>query len=90
MKKQLCLTVKGKVHGVGFRFSCMEAAYKFNISGNVRNMTDGSVYIKAEGEEENLEKFAEWCRKGPVWAKVMRFRQEEGELENFNSFEILR
>ncbi|MCB2220395.1 MAG: acylphosphatase [Bacteroidetes bacterium] len=88
MKKHYKIRVRGKVQGVGFRFSCMEAAYKYNIKGFVRNRSDRSVYIEAEGEEENLNAFREWCAKGPVWARVVEVEQEEGEVQDFNSFEI--
>jgi acylphosphatase len=88
MKKHVNFHIAGKVQGVGFRFSCMEAAYKYNVRGFVKNRSDRSVYIEAEGEEEDLEKFRQWCRKGPLWARVNQFREEPGELKNFESFEI--
>jgi len=50
MKKHVNITVKGRVQGVGFRYSAMEAAEELGIKGFVRNMPDGSVYIEAEGE----------------------------------------
>ncbi|MCD4698267.1 MAG: acylphosphatase [Bacteroidales bacterium] len=90
MKKHVCFTVKGKVHGVGFRFSCMEAAYRYKVTGYVKNKSDGSVYIEAEGEEENLEEFADWCRKGPVWSRILNVVEEEGTMKNYESFEIVR
>jgi len=88
MKKHFKIRVRGKVQGVGFRFSCMEVAYKHDIKGFVRNRSDRSVYIEAEGEEDNLAAFREWCAKGPVWARVNEIEEEEGDLQNFTSFEI--
>ena len=46
-------------------FSCIRKrkAEELNIKGNVRNNADGSVSIEAEGEEENLQQFVEWCNK---------------------------
>ena len=90
MKKHINLTIRGRVHGVGFRFSCMEAAYKYNIYGYVKNRSDGSVYVEAEGNEDVLEEFKDWCKKGPVWARVRDVEISEGELKNYNSFEIVR
>lgn len=78
------------MQGVGFRFSCMEVAYKFNVKGFVRNRSDRSVYIEAEGEEPELNAFREWCARGPVWARVNEVSEEEGEIQNFSSFEIAR
>lgn len=80
--------VSGRVQRVGYRFSCMEEAYKCNIYGFVRNSSDGSVYIEAEGIEEDLKEFISWCRKGPVWARVTDVKIDEGKMMNFISFEI--
>jgi acylphosphatase len=68
----------------------MEAAYRYGVKGFVKNKSDGTVYIEAEGSEENLSRFIEWCHKGPTWAKVAKVDQETGELKNYQSFEIAR
>ena len=90
MKKHIDFRIYGKVHGVGFRFSCKEIAYHNNIKGNVQNKADGSVYIEAEGEDHDLETFRAWCHKGPFWARVSRVVENPGKLKNFDSFEIIR
>jgi acylphosphatase len=64
-KKLLKIHVKGRVQGVGFRWSTVREAKMAGIKGFVRNMSDGSVYIEAEGSAEQLCKFVEWCKRGP-------------------------
>jgi len=90
MNKLVKIRIRGKVHGVGFRFSCMEAAYKYGVKGFVKNKSDGSVYVEAEGNEEGLSQFIKWCHKGPTWAKVIKVDVESGELKDFKSFEIAK
>ncbi len=90
MRKHYRLIVSGRVQGVGYRFSCMEAAYKYGVKGTVKNASDGSVHVEAEGTEEELAGFVSWCRKGPVWARVSDVNIEEGELKNYDSFQITR
>lgn len=90
MPQHINFIIRGKVHGVGFRFSCMEAAYRFGVKGYVKNQSDGSVYIEAEGPEENLDLFKKWCHKGPLWARINKVEEEMGELQGFESFEIVR
>jgi acylphosphatase len=90
VNKLVKLIIRGKVHGVGFRFSCMEAAYRFGISGYVKNKSDGTVYVEAEGPEEELNRFIDWCHKGPTWAKVLKVDVEIGELKHYKSFEIAK
>ncbi|HEY3429355.1 MAG TPA: acylphosphatase [Cyclobacteriaceae bacterium] len=88
--KHVSLKVSGKVQGVFFRASTIDVAEKFGINGFVRNEHDGSVYIEAEGEEENLKQFVEWCRHGPARAKVSNVDLKEGSVQWFTKFEIRR
>ena len=68
--KRLTVKVSGTVQGVFFRHSAKIKASELELKGFARNEGDGSVYIEAEGEQANLEKFLEWCRKGPPFARV--------------------
>lgn len=82
------IKVYGKVQGIFFRITAREEAEKLNITGFARNEEDGSVYIEAEGEKENLDKFISWCRKGPPLAKVEKVEVAESPLKNFSEFEV--
>ncbi len=86
--KHLNIRIYGRVQGVGFRFLSMQKAYQLSVTGLVRNMDDGSVYIEAEGTEENVGRFSDWCRIGPLGARIDRIEAEEGNLKNFESFDI--
>jgi len=57
MEKQLHLFFSGQVQGVGFRFTAENTANNLNITGWVRNLSDGRVEILAEGEEAVLEDY---------------------------------
>ena len=57
MYKHTNLKIYGRVQGVFFRYTAKEKADEFAVTGFARNEEDGSVYIEAEGEEENLDKF---------------------------------
>jgi acylphosphatase len=83
----LNIKIHGRVQGVFFRQSAREKAGELNISGFARNDPDGAVYIEAEGEENNLRKFLEWCRKGPAPASVEKLEFEFcPEIKNFADF----
>lgn len=86
--KHLNIIVKGRVQNVGFRFRTMEAAYKYGVAGIVMNQDDNSVYIEAEGDDEALEKFVEWCNASHLGAKVEQFDVTEGPMKGYTSFEI--
>ena len=90
MIKHYKISVSGKVQGVFFRKYTQEKAQQLGLSGFVRNQPDGSVYIEAEGEEDVLKTFVEWCRKGPPAAVVSKISTEESDLVGFDGFGIRR
>lgn len=81
------LRIKGRVQGVFFRASAKEAAMNLGVTGWVKNQPDGTVETVAEGKQEALDRFIEWCREGPENASVADVevdRQEAtGEFDTF-------
>jgi len=47
----------GNVQGVGFRFTTHRIAQGFAITGFVRNLSNGSVELVAEGSAAELDRF---------------------------------
>jgi acylphosphatase len=64
------LIVSGKVQGVGFRFSTQQAANTYHIQGWVKNLPDGNVAIRAQGEQAQLSQFIDWAKHGSQFANV--------------------
>jgi acylphosphatase len=62
--------VKGKVQGVGFRFSSVEVARKLALVGWVRNLTTGEVEVLAGGHRDALDELESWLNRGPSGARV--------------------
>jgi acylphosphatase len=88
--KHFSIVVRGRVQGVFFRASAREIALQLSLNGMVRNEPDGSVYIEAEGDEEALNRFVSWCRKGPPRAIIAEVIVKEDQVKNFRSFDIER
>ncbi len=86
--KHYNIRIIGKVQGVGFRYATREAAKSFKISGFARNESDGSVYIEAEGESDQLEEFINWCEIGPSWARVVKVDKQQEPLTNYTGFNV--
>lgn len=59
------ITVTGEVQGVGFRWNAANEARNRGITGYVKNLSDGTVFIEAEGYRDLLNDYVEWCKKGP-------------------------
>jgi acylphosphatase len=58
------------------------------IYGFVKNRTDGSVYIEADGETEILEQFIIWLRKGPSWSRVEEIKVNDIPFNNYKCFVV--
>ena len=86
---QVHLIILGKVQGVFYRASCQETAQVLGLTGWVRNLSTGEVEVVAQGEKEKIEKFIEWCKKGPSGAKVCEVKIEwQNNLNKFEQFKI--
>lgn len=68
--KKVKIKIYGRVQGVFFRVSAMEKCREFNVSCEPINMPDGTVEISAQGKENDISNFIEWCKKGPIFARV--------------------
>jgi acylphosphatase len=63
----------GQVQGVGFRATTFQLASSFDVAGTVRNLTDGSVEMIAEGDAAELQRFLDAIRRR--FAKQIRSEQ---------------
>lgn len=55
--KTIRMVVTGKVQHVGFRACTKRIAVSLGISGEVKNLSDGTVEIVASGDQVILDKF---------------------------------
>ena len=58
-RRRMQILYSGRVQGVGFRYAVRTLATGFEVTGTVRNLTDGRVELTAEGAKTELEAFRE-------------------------------
>ncbi len=75
------IIVRGRVQGVGFRFSFVDAASDAGVVGWVRNRFDGSVEALVQGEAPATERVIDWCRRGPPGARVTDVEVDEAPVD---------
>lgn len=71
-KRRVTARFIGRVQGVGFRFTTVALASRFDVTGFVRNEPDGSVLIVAEGDEGVLNRFLEAVRSSSVGRYIVK------------------
>jgi len=81
------IVVKGRVQGVFFRASAQQEGLQLGLTGEVRNLPDGSVEAIVEGEKRAVDDFVDWCRRGPPSAEVedveVKLRPPRDEFRTF-------
>ena len=88
-KQRIHIIIKGDVQGVFFRSETKKHADALNIKGWVRNNSDNSLEIIAEGEEENLKQLLNFCHKGPSSSQVIKIKIEKEEYKKeFDEFSV--
>ena len=75
------IVVQGRVQGVGYRDAAVQVAFAIGVHGWVRNRGDGSVEAFAQGNEDGVARFVEWCRSGPPLARVATVDAREAHVD---------
>jgi len=86
--KSITINIKGKVQNVGYRYFALNKAIELGINGFVVNLPDGSIRIEAEGTDDKIEKFIDWCRIGPTRAIIDDMEIIYSKVKNYDSFAI--
>jgi acylphosphatase len=83
------ITVIGRVHHVGFRYSAEHMARRYGIFGIVRNTSTGTVYLEIEGSKVATDLMLEWCKQGPGTAHVDELVIYEGTQKGYSTFKVM-
>ena len=87
--RALRLRVTGRVQGVGFRHFVVMEAGACGVVGDVRNLPDGSVEVRAEGDPTALDRLVEAVARGPRFAEVDGVVREDGPATGaFREFSV--
>lgn len=86
------LTISGLVQGVGFRWSCYRLAQRMGVTGFVRNLPNGQVYVEVQGAPTIITEFIKQLATGPSpYARVSSLQKENGQIQDYgNTFTIRR
>ena len=90
-RARLRILYSGRVQGVGFRHTVKSLATSYDVTGVVRNLSDGRVELVAEGAKPELAAF----REAVLETHVGRFVKNEQldwceSIGEFRGFDISR
>lgn len=90
MRKRLECEISGRVQLVMYRDFARRKAKSWSLVGTVENLSNGNVYVVAEGEEEALLEYLKDLGKGPLFARVTNVAAKWFEPTNeFKDFIII-
>lgn len=87
MEQAVChnLRIRGRVQGVGYRWSFCAEAQRLALAGWVRNRHDGTVEALVCGPPGAIEELLRWARRGPSMARVDSILCSEGNAAEIGS-----
>lgn len=80
--------IHGRVQGVGFRWWARRTAERLGVAGSVRNMSDGTVEVRAAGSPDAMREFETRLRRGPRAAFVERIERFDVDSIGADDFRI--
>ena len=90
MSERVQVRIRGRVHGVGYRYFTQHTAEALGVLGSVRNLPEGEVEAIAEGSKEKLQEFVQALREGPHAGHVDDLTEAWGEpTGEFANFEVV-
>ena len=82
------VVISGRVQGVFFRDTCERVASGLGVRGWVRNRSDGTVEVAAEGRRDAVDALLDWCRRGPSRADVTGIEVHDEPLAAKRGFRV--
>ena len=87
---RLCVFYSGRVQGVGFRYTVKALTPGFDVTGTIRNLSDGRVELVAEGTRTELEAFQQAIRESGLGSLIRQEKAGWSDAQNeFRGFEII-
>jgi acylphosphatase len=91
LHRRMTVLYSGHVQGVGFRYTAKTVATGFDVTGTIRNLSDGRVELVAEGKRAELEAFRTALHDAGLAGFIRDEKVNWADAKNeFRGFEILR
>ena len=78
----------GRVQGVGFRYTALQVAREYDVSGSVKNLSDGRVQLEVEGRADIVNAYIEALEQRMHGYVRKTERTSERRASQFSGFTI--
>jgi acylphosphatase len=85
------VSIRGRVTGVGFRYSTLVKSSEFpSLKGYVRNVAHDEVEVFIQGDEKDIAQMLAWLREGPPFSRVDQVESVKANMDqSLSEFEII-
>ena len=80
--KRYYIIFKGRVQGVGFRFTAQRIATNLGLTGWVRNLSNGVVYCEVQGDPNKINLFLRNLMKNDRWIRIEDYSVKQIPVSN--------
>ena len=89
MQGRLEATIRGRVQMVMYRDFTNRKARALGLAGEVKNLSDGTVLVIAEGSRDKLKQLLSLLKKGSLFSRVAEVGEVWGEMRGgYSDFRI--
>jgi len=88
MRRRVHVFVRGRVQGVGYRYTLRMTAEAAGVGGWTRNLADGRVEAEIEGTAAQVDDVLGWMADGPPGARVAGIEVAEAPPAGDTAFEV--
>lgn len=75
--KRYFIVFEGRVQGVGFRYFTTQTAKSLNMTGTVRNLSNGKVEVEIQGDSETFDQFLQKILQGNGFSRIEDYSLKE-------------
>jgi len=86
MREMRTIYFSGDVQGVGFRYTAANLARRYDVTGYVRNLSDGRVELVVEAEPAEVDRFLQSLRRemaGYIRREEQQIAPARGQFSSF-------
>ena len=88
MIQNIKITIRGKVHKVGFRYYVIQKARNLDLCGIVKYSKGHNIIIEVTGDDDTINELIGYCRLGSPGAGIEDLSISDNNIRHSNPFRI--
>ncbi len=87
--KRYYVIFTGQVQGVGFRWTAINIARAYGLTGYVKNLDNGNVAVEVQGKDESIDAFLKEIMMPHHYIEIDDYAIKETPLKDERDFDVI-